>query len=30
MLHQTVALARDICKPDEFRNLFAHAGYDPD
>lgn len=29
-LFDAVALALDIFKPDEFRNLFAHAGYDPD
>ena len=29
-LFNAVALALDIFKPDEFRNLFAHAGYDPD
>ncbi|KKN29483.1 hypothetical protein LCGC14_0843800, partial [marine sediment metagenome] len=29
-LFEAVGLALDIFKPDEFRNLFAHAGYDPD
>ncbi|MER0240164.1 IS630 family transposase [Fulvimarina sp. MAC8] len=29
-LHDAVASALDIFEPDEFQNLFAHAGYDPD